>query len=267
MNMYRHELKALRNSALIWICVLAGVAALYLSVYPSIASDAESFKELLEGYPASLRAMLGIRLDGIASLLGFYSFIFSFIVLCGAIQAMNLGASILSKEARERTADFLLVKPVTRKAIVSAKLLAAFTVLAATNLVFYAASSALALLVSPESFSQRSFFLINLTLFFVQVIFLAIGAAASVFFTRLKSVLPLSLGTVFGLYAAGALLAGGTGHAAARVLSPFQYFSTAYILEHGAYETGYLILGAGIVAAGIAVTYLVYIRKDVHAVN
>ncbi|MDF2936362.1 MAG: hypothetical protein K0Q90_1735 [Paenibacillaceae bacterium] len=266
MNMYLHELKAMRKSALIWLGALIGITALYMSVYPSMTADAESFKSLLEGYPSSVRAMLGIQLDSIASLLGFYSFIFTFIVLCGAIQAMILGVSVLSKETRERTADFLMVKPVSRQSIVTAKLLAAGTILLITYALFYAAATGMAGVAVKESFDHWLFFLINLTLLFVQLIFLALGAAVSVFFSKLKAVLPISLGVVFGLYVVGALLAADASNSAARALSPFQYFSPAYILEHAGYETAYLILGAAIVATGTALTYFVYIRKDIHAV-
>ncbi|WP_242851216.1 hypothetical protein [Clostridium sp. DMHC 10] len=40
-----------------------------------------AFKKLLSNYPASIRVMLGINIDYITSILGFYSMIFSFIVL------------------------------------------------------------------------------------------------------------------------------------------------------------------------------------------
>ena len=267
MNMYLYELKSLRKSAIIWTCVLIGLAALFLSVYPSMAEDAAGFKEVLSGYPEAVRSMLGINLDYITSILGFYSMIFSFIVLGGAIQAMNLGLSILSKETRERTADFLLVKPVSRSAIVSAKLLASFTTILTTNIVFCAVSSFIANSVKIEDFSGKLFFMINLTLFFIQLIFLALGVVVSVFFSKLKSVLPLSLGIVIGLYMIGALFATGNNDEAARFISPFKYFDITYIINNASYEAVYLITGAVIVVAAVVASYIIYIRKDIHAVS
>jgi ABC-2 type transport system permease protein len=267
MNMYLHELKSLRKSTIIWTCVLIALAALFLSVYPSMAEDGVDFKKLLGGYPPAVRAMLGINLDYITSLLGFYSMIFSFITLCGAIQAMNLGISILSKESRERTADFLLVKPVSRSAIVTAKLLAAFTTIVATDIIFFAISTLLAKGVKTEDFSVKLFFLVNLTLFFIQLIFLALGVVISVFFKKLKSVLPLSLGVVFGLYMIGALLATGGTEDAARILSPFKYFDITYVIQNAGYETAYLVISGVIVIVAIAVSYIIYIKKDIHAVS
>lgn len=267
MNIYLHELKSLRKSTVIWTCVIIALAAIYLSVYPGMAKDAADFKKLLAGYPAPVRAMLGINLDYITSILGFYSLIFSFIVLCGAIQAMNFGVSILSKESRERTADFLLVKPVSRTSIVTAKLLAAFTSLIITNAVFYAASLALANMVKTAGFDGKLFFMINLTLFFVQLIFLALGTAVSVFFKRLKNVLPISLGVVFALYIIGAIFATGKDSDFARYFSPFKYFDITYIIKNASYEPSYMIAGALIIIVAVALSYIIYNKKDIHAVS
>jgi ABC-2 type transport system permease protein len=245
---------------------MIALALLYFSIYPSIANEVEDFKKLLGNYPASVRAMLGISLDNITSLLGFYSMVFSFVTLCGTIQAMNLGVSILSKEARERTADFLLVKPVSRPEIVSAKLLAALTILLASNVFYNAASFAIASIVKTSDFSSKVFFLINLTMFFIQLIFLAIGVVVSVFFKKLKSVLPLSLGTVFGFYIIGALIATGKDDAA-RFISPFKYFDISYVIKNAGYEIPYLITGAVIVTLSIAASFIIYSKKDIHAVS
>jgi len=266
MNMYLHELKSLLKSTITWTCSMIALALIYFSVYPGIVKDADNFKKLLGGYPASVRAMLGISLDSITSLLGFYSMIFTFITLCGAIQAMILGVSILSKETRERTADFLLVKPVSRPAIVSAKLLAALTVLLTTNAIYFAIVSILASIVKTSDFSMKIFFLINLTLFFTQLIFLAIGFVVSVFFTKLKSVLPISLGVVFGFFMIGALIATGDNDGT-RFLSPFKYFDTSYIIKNSCYEAPYLFTGAIIFIVTIVASYIIYTKKDIHAVN
>jgi ABC-2 type transport system permease protein len=232
-----------------------------------MAKDAQDFKKLLGGYSPAVRAMLGINLDYISSMLGFYSMIFSFITLCGAIQGMNLGVSILSRESRERTADFLLVKPVSRVSVITAKLLAALTIILATNIVFYTASSILANAVKTSDFNGKLFFMINLTLFFLQVIFFSIGVVVSVFFKKLKSVLPISLGVVFGFYMIGALIATGKNDEMARYLSPFKYFDITHIIQHSAYEASYMITGAVIVVIALIATYVIYAKKDIHAVS
>jgi ABC-2 type transport system permease protein len=267
MNIFLYELKSLRKSMLLWTISLLALAALYLSIFPSMAKDAEEFKQLLASYPEAIRAMLGINLDYITSLLGFYSMIFTFIILCGAIQAMNLGVSILSKESRERTADFLLVKPVSRTTIVSAKLLAAITTIVITNILFLSITTLLVTLEDTQDFNLKLFILINLTMFFVQLIFIAIGMLVSVFFKKIKNVLPISLGVVFGFYLIGTLLVTDIDNKVERIISPFKYFDITYIINNGSYETLYLLISAVIIVVAIAISYVIYNRKDIHAVS
>ncbi|MFT8318568.1 MAG: ABC transporter permease subunit [Sporolactobacillus sp.] len=267
MNMYFHELRSLRKTTILWLIVLIALAALFLSIYPGMARDAEGFRKLLANYPAPVRAMLGINLAYITSVTGFYSMIFSFITLCGSIQAMNLGVSILSKEVRERTADFLLVKPVSRPAIVSSKLFAALTTLLATDVIYYAALLLMVHWVKRGGFDQETFLLINLSLFFLQLIFFAIGMVVSVFFNKIRSVLSISLGIIFAFYILSALLATGKEDQVYRYFLPFDYFNTAYIIQHTAYQASFLIIAGCIFVAAIAASYVIYTRKDIHSVS
>jgi len=265
MNIFLHELRANGKSTFIWSISLIMVVVLFMSFYPSFAKDAEAFTKIMEGYPETVRNLLGVNLGSFFTILGFYCFPLTFITLCGAIQAMNLGTSIISKEVREKTADFLLTKPVTRTKVVTAKLLAAFTSLVLTNLVYLSAASIIAFQVKNENFSFKVFIMLSLTMFFVQLIFLAIGFMLSVMIPKLKSVLPVSLGTVFAFYFLG-MFSDTTGEDAKRYLSPFKYYDTAYILKHAEYEAAFLFAGVVIIIIAVISSYVVYTKKDIHSV-
>jgi ABC-2 type transport system permease protein len=265
MNIFFHELKAYRKSTMIWAISLMLIVVLFLSFYPSFAQDAEDFKKIMEGYPEAIRNALGFNLESFFTIVGFYCFPLSFITLCGAIQAMNLGTSIVSKEVREKTADFLLTKPVTRTTVLTAKLLAALVSIAITNIVYLAAASIMAFQVKTDDFSFKIFILLSLTMFFIQLIFLAVGIIISIIFSRNKSVLTVSLGTVFTFYFLG-MFSTTSGEEAKRYLSPFKYFDTTYIIKHSGYEASFLIAGAVIIILAIAASYFVYTKKDIHAV-
>jgi ABC-2 type transport system permease protein len=267
MNIYLNELKALRKSTIIWTCSITALAALYLSLYSGVAQDAEDFKKLLSGYSPAIRSMLGINLDYIATVLGFYAMIFSFILICGAIQAMNLGLSVLTRESRERTADFLYAKPVSRTHIVSAKLSACITMLLATNVVFLIVSLLIANAIKTSEFSAKLFIMVNLSLLFVQLILFSLGMVISVFFKKLKNVLPLSLGFSFGFYMIGALFATGENSDVERYFSPFRYFDTSYIVNNSSYELPYVIAGTVITVVSVITAYIIYSRKDIYSVS
>ncbi|MGO4373514.1 ABC transporter permease subunit [Paenibacillus sp. 2TAB19] len=265
MNMFVHELKAYRKSMLIWTLSLIGIMILFLSLFPGMSKDIDEFTKVLEGYPEGVRKALGIELESIGTLLGFYSYIFMYITLCGAIQAMILGTSIVSKEVREKTADFLLTKPVTRTQIMTSKLMAAVVSLAVTNVLYLIAANLMAVQMKTEDYSGKLFFMISLTLLFIQLIFLAIGIIVSVVFPKIKAVLSVSLGTVFAFFVIGMLVAAGDD-GAKRYLSPFKYFDPKLIIESSKYEASYLAAAIGIIIVSIAVSYAVYRKKDVHAV-
>lgn len=266
MNLYLHELKSLRKTTIIWTCAIIAVAVLYLSIYPGIFRDATDFKKLIDKYPAPVRASLGLSIDSITSMLGYYSVIFLFITLLGAIQAMNFGASIISKETRLRTSDFLLTKPISRISIISGKLMAALTAILVTNVIYGITAFAVAVSVKTSDFSGKLFFMITLTLLFIQLIFLAIGFFASVVIPKLKTVLPVSLGTVFGFFFIGMLLSTSKNDAT-RYLSPFKYFDTAFIIAHSSYEMPYIIASVVIIITAVTAGYIIYTKKDIHAVS
>lgn len=265
MNIFLHELKAYRKSTMIWSISLILVVVLFMSLFPAFTKDVTEFKKLLEGYPEPVRKALGMDLNTLFSILGFYCYALTFITLCAAIQAMNLGTSIVSKEVREKTADFLLTKPVTRSTIITAKLLAALVLLVITNVIYFTAASFMAFQVKTDDFSFQTFFLLSLTIFFVQLMFLAMGIIISVSVPKIKSVLSVSLSTVFAFYFLG-VIGSTTDDETKRYISPFKYFDTSYIMEKSSYEASFLIVGAVLIILAIAASYRVYSKKDIHAV-
>ncbi|WP_028543746.1 ABC transporter permease subunit [Paenibacillus taiwanensis] len=265
MNMYSYELKAYRSFTLIWTAALVALAAFMLSMFPTFTHDAESFKSLLRSMPESVLHAVGIQIESITSLLGFYSYTFMYVTLCGAIQAMTLGVSIISREWRDKTADFLLTKPVARSSILTAKLLAACTLLVLTNLIYLCAASTLALLVSAASFDLTVLLLVSVTLFFVQIIFFSLGMLLAVLAPKIRAVLSISLGVVFGFFLIG-ILGASTGADKLRILTPFKYYDAAYIVRHAGYEVSYLWMGLVVAVTSIIVSYIVFMRRDVDLV-
>lgn len=264
MNIFLHELKAYQKSIIIWGCSMAAVAVMYIFIFSGMSSDIESFKNVLQGLPEVVKKLLSIYVDSISTLEGFYSFVFVYIVLCGAIQAMNLGVSIVSKEVRDKTADFLLTKPVSRKEILTYKLLAALASLVITNLIYLLITVPMTLTVKSD-FSMKIFLMISATLFFVQLMFMALGVIVSVIAGKIKSVISISLSTVFGFFIIS-MLGSVIGDKAVRYISPFKYFDLAYIVKNAAYEPSFIVVGIIFVIVSIAASYIVYVRKDIHAV-
>lgn len=265
MNIFLHELKSFRKSTTLWTISLAIVIIVYFSLFPSFSRDIEQIRNLLQGFPEAIRIGMGITLDSFANVLGYYSFPFSFIVLIGSIQAMNLGTSIISKEIREKTADFLLTKPIKRTQVLTSKILAGITSLVITNVIYIVVANITASAVKNDDYSFKIFFMISITLLFVQLIFMSLGVIVSVILPRIKSVLPISLATVFIFYFMS-FLSSTAGDDVIRYITPFKYFDPAYIIENRGYETPFVIITLVFIAASIIASYVIYSKKDIHAV-
>ena len=261
MNIFWREIKAYEKSTIIWMLALSAITILFLLLYPAFTKDVESTRKLLAGIPAAYRNALGIRIENFFTIFGFYAYLFTFVLLAGAVQAMNLGVGIISKEDAGKTSDFLLSKPVTRTKVMASKLSAALAILVITNIFFTVASLIAAKAVSTGSFSLKKFLLISLTLFLVQLFFWALGAALSVIIPKIKSVIAVTLPAVFAFFiisTIGAVI----GNDNVRYITPFKFYDFAYIIAHNTYEWKFMIIEAIFIIIAITASFIIYINVN-----
>lgn len=264
MNVFLRELRAYRRSMLIWIASLSMLVVFFMGLYPAFSQDVEALKQVLVQLPEAIRVAFNISIDTFFSVFGFYGYLLGFAILTGSIQAMNIGTGIISKEVSGKTADFLLSKPVPRARVVSAKLAAALVAIFVTNVAFSAASFLAVSAAADEPFSAGTLLLMSSTMFLVQLIFVALGALFSVIIPKIKSVVSVSLPTVFAFYIIGTL-GDVLGNEEVRWVSPFRYYDPAYIIENNSLEGEFLIIEAAFVVLAVIATYVIFVKKDVRA--
>jgi ABC-2 type transport system permease protein len=265
LHLYDHELKSLERSTIFWAIGLAGLAAGFLCLYPLFANDIGTAKDVIDKFPPTFKQLFDINIDRFTSVIGFFSYLFNFILLAGSIQALSLGLRELSKEETEKTVDFLLVKPLSRSDVVTAKLLAALTSLLAVNTVFVAVSLVTAMLISDKPLDLKAFLLVACSLFLVQLLFLALGFLLATMLKRVKSVISYSMPIVFAFFIVGAL-GSAIGDLDIARLTPFKFFDTSYILDHNAYNITYVILTPILVIIALATAYWIYRKRNIAAV-
>ncbi|SKC36526.1 ABC transporter permease subunit [Maledivibacter halophilus] len=265
MNIFLHELKTYKKSTIFWSISLIVVIAVFFSLFPSFSRDIDQMKRLLEGFPEAIRMGMGISLESFNNVLGYYSFPFTFILFLGGIQAMYLGISIVSKEVSERTSDFLLTKPITRVQILTSKILAIITSLTITNMVYIVGTSIIIYIVKNDDYSFKILFMISITLLFIQLIFMSLGIVISVILPKIKSVLSISLSTVFIFYFIS-FLSSRADDDMIRYITPFKYFDPSYIIENSAYESIFIVITLLLISAFITASYIIYIKKDIHTI-
>jgi len=266
MNIYFQEVKNYFRVTLIWIAALSLMSFGFLSMFGSFSGDVENMKHLLAGYPPQVLSALNLQVGIFFTAIGFFAYILTFIWLVGAMQAMNLGMGVLSKEIAGKTADFLLTKPVTRFSMLTQKLFATLTLLVITNICFVAVTMFSVNMFSKDPFDGYILFLSALTLFLVQLIFLSLGFVLATLIPKIKTVLTYTLPSVFGLFILG-LFGNVLGNEEVYYFTPFKYFDVSYIIRNSSYQSKYLWLALGLTLVGIIIGYVAFINKDIEAAN
>jgi ABC-2 type transport system permease protein len=266
-NIYRHEFRTRLKSVVIWSLALTFLIVFFFSLFPVFADQAALMNEFLARYPQELRAAFGMDKMDLASVLGFYGFVFIFVQLCLAIQAGNYGFGLVSIEESELTADFLLSKPVSRTQVLTSKLLAALTSLTITNLIVWASSFAAILLFREDrEYDIPTLLLLLLSIVIFQLFFLSVGLVISLLVKRVRSVTPYALGLGFGMYVLSAF-SGVFKDVKLELITSFKHIDPAFIVQHGAYDTPLLLLNIAVTLIALAVSYWLYSRRDIPAVS
>ena len=124
--MFKRELKINFKSLILWSIILLAIYILIYGIYPSLINEEtkESLSMMMETMPQEMLSAFNMDIVGIESAFGWFRTEgYVFLTLIGGLYSAILGSTILLKEESEKTIEFLYAKPVSRKQIVSAKIL------------------------------------------------------------------------------------------------------------------------------------------------
>lgn len=265
MNVFGRELKMLRLSTLIWAVALSGIVLMYISLYPTFSSDAELTKKMFENFPPAFKAAFGINVDTMLSFLGFFAFTFTNLTLFASIHAMNTGVSILSRESRSKTTDFLLSKPRSRTSLFVQKYLAGIAVVFVVWMIVTIVAFGLAKAFGAGDFDVWRFGQLMGALLILQMWFFACGMFVTQLRPKLKSTIPTTLAVTFGFFMLS-ILGAILGDEKLRYVSPYRLFDYIGIASGSGYEMVYVVIAAVTFVAMFVATYLIYARRDTKAV-
>ena len=266
-NIYKHEFRTRLKSVLIWSLGAAALILIYFSFFSVFAGQAEALNQMMENFPAELRAAFGLDRMDLTQVLGYFSFVFLLVQLVLAIQAANYGFGLVSIEESELTADFLLSKPVSRTQVLTSKLLAVLTCLLITDLVVWASSfAAIALFRSGREYESGTLLLLLLSILIFQLFFLSVGLVVSLLVKRVRSVTPYALGLGFGMYVLSAF-SGILGEVKLELITPFKHIDAAFIVAHKGFDTPLVMLNVAVTLISLVLSYWLYVRRDIHAVS
>ncbi|HEX7494474.1 MAG TPA: ABC transporter permease subunit, partial [Bacteroidales bacterium] len=123
-NLFLKEIKRNALSLTIWTILITILITLTMSFYSTFLANQSKIAGMLTIIPKGALQFKGIsNFNDLLSVLGFYSVNnIIYMMVLGSIFAIVLASNILLKEEYDKTAEYLLTRPLTRSEIFMSKL-------------------------------------------------------------------------------------------------------------------------------------------------
>lgn len=264
MNIVIRELRATRKSLIIWSLSMAFLVYAGMVKYSGFSQAGQSVNDLFQQLPPALLKIFSMEGLDLTKISAYYAIFYLYFVLLGGIHAAMLGATMISKEERDKTADFLFVKPIPRHKVISAKLIAALINVLILNLVTCIASLASISVFNTGDPINAEVYRLMTALWVVQIVFLSIGFGISALTKTSKQATSLSTFSILAMFMLSVAIDLKSDLDVLTFLTPFKYFKTSDVMNSGSFSVGYIALAIGITIVGFVTTYVFYDRKDLH---
>jgi ABC-2 type transport system permease protein len=264
MNVFLKEMKSHRKSLLFWSIGIFLMVVSGMFKYESLSSSGQPMNEMLAGMPKSMLAVLGIGEFDISTATGYYGLLFIYLLLMATIHAAMLGATIIAKEERDKTTEFLFVKPLSRNRIITAKLLAAFSNILVLNVVTFVSSLALVRKYSNGEVVTGDITKTMVGMFILQLLFLVIGSSLATVKKKSKTAASLATGVLLLTYLISVAIDLNENIEGLKYLSPFKYFEAKNVMYGGGFEFTFVLLSGFLITVLTVVTYVFYKKRDLN---
>lgn len=262
MTLVKHELRQGRTSFLIWASSIGFLLAICVFLFPEMKGQMDGVNDIFSSMGSFTEAFGMDRLN-FGTLIGFYAVECGNILgLGGAFYAAICAVCILSKEEKDRTAEFLLTHPVSRIRIITEKLIAVLIQITAMNIIIYALSVC-SIAVIGEKIPWKEITLMHLSYYLLQIELSGICFGISAFLR--KGGVGVGLGMAVMMYFLNLVANIAEVAEFLKYITPFGYCEGADIVSDGSLDGIKVAIGMILCAVGIIAAYLQYIKKDIHS--
>jgi ABC-2 type transport system permease protein len=211
-----------------------------------------------------MKVVLGFNSGDLSKASVYFGMLYLYLLLMATIHAAMLGAAIFAKEERDKTSEFLFAKPVSRTAIITAKLLAVFVNIVIFNLVTFISSVILVGQYNKGESVNGNIAVLMIGMFILQVLFMVIGSAIAAVKKKPKTAASLSAGILLITYLLSIIIDLNEHIDALKYFTPFKYFEAKNIMSGSGLGLVYIVLSAVLIIALTATTYVFYKKRDLN---
>ena len=263
MNIIKRELRANLKSIIIWSIAIAFLVTVWMVEFEAFAEN-PAIDEFMNSMPQGILAAMGMGDSDFTSLEGFISAILLYIYLILGIQAVLLGSSIISKEERNKTAEYLFSLPISRQKIIIRK-----TIFAIINILILNIITLISLVFSTMNYDQGENFysfisLLIISILIFQLTFLSIGMLVASINKRYKKSGNISVSILMITFLISSLINMVDSLDFLKYITPFKYFDPSYILKQLRLDPIYLGISLFIIILCMGGTFIFYPNRDLY---
>lgn len=261
MTLVKHELRQGKASFFIWTASIGFLLITCIFLFPEMKGQMDSVNDIFASMGSFTEAFGMDRLN-FGTLIGFYAVECGNILgLGGAFYAALCAVGILSKEEKDKTAEFLLTHPVSRKKVITEKLIAVLIQITAMNIIIYALAIG-SIAAVGETIPWKEISLLHLAYYLLQLELAGICFGISAFLR--KGSVGVGLGIAAMMYFLNLIANIADVAEFLKYITPFGYCEGADIVSNGSLDSTLVAIGAAIGIGGIIFAYLKYTKKDIH---
>jgi ABC-2 type transport system permease protein len=262
MNLYLRELKSYWKAMTFWSLGIIFMVGAGIGKYSAFTSSGSmNLSDLLGTMPKAFFAIFGLAGIPVDTFGGFYGMSYAYVDIMGAVFAVMIGSGILAKEERDKTAEFLMVKPITRIRVLAIKLIAALTLVLIFVGVTYSLSVVTIAQVSPNDPINGELALMMLSLLLIMVFYLSISFFLAAYLKEAKKSSQLALLVMLGSYLISVAMGIVDNLEFLRIAVPFQYFRVVDLLEL-TLDPFYLMVTLVVSVGAIGLSLYFYPKRD-----
>jgi len=261
MKFFLHELKLNFKSLLIWTVVIALLIVVAVTKFSAFIGD-ESSLAIMDSMPPQLLDAMQMRSFNLTTLEGFFGVMFIYFGIMAAMAAAMWGSDAISREERDRSAEFSLVLPVSRAKVVTTKLLAALVNSVLFVLFTWSISVYAVRVYSPAEGFYQFLRLEMLAMYLIELIFLAIGALLVCAVKNFRVAGSIAIGVILGAYFLSIVTNITDKLNFLKAINPFSWYDAAEFFRAGALKPLSLVLTAVLVVVCLLAAYFTYEKRD-----
>lgn len=262
MTVFKCELKRNKVSFLIWTISIMLIMIMCVAMFPEIESQSQMVEQVYSQLGGMTEAF-GMDRISMADAMGFYGIeCGNMLGIGGAFFAAIIGIAALWGEEKNRTAEFLLTRPISRTKIVMQKLLAIIVQILALNIIC-AVSSYIGFVAIGEKLDLKAFVLFHLAYLIMQI------EIASICFGISSCLKGGGIGVGIGIatfsYIINILANLSDKVEFMKYITPYGYAEPADIITKLEIDPVKLLIGIIITVCMIVFAFVYYNKKDINA--